>query len=369
MKTLTRSVAIVLVFCCFFTNLAPSVSAINTEPTSPPISEEVATIVAAMLISGCIDETNWDEDVQFTSVTQLYDGNDAVTAYLISTASNGNAGYVVVSADFSKPLILEFSDETSSPAFSDTDFVNSFSESDNSYTHYTAPYSQSDTESFDIAIVEAIEETLQNTPAVTSSNGYCENPINYIKANFPGYSYSNYAYKNLDPKYQWITQYVINDYPYLNSCVLHSTACIIKYWRPSWSYSTILSECAQEYKKMWPKSSDYDVPLGSTSKFVQRMFDHYGFTSWKTGSIYQNTWTKGKAQIDAGNPFMLCIASGGNYINHAVTVFAWTTFKLQKGDLLGYKNFFKIQDGYATASRYICTADLYDGLDFLVYFS
>ena len=218
-------------------------------------------------------------------------------------------------------------------------------------------------------IVNEIYSIIQDDGDILTSSGITLpifNPLTYLAQKFPGWTFSNYDYNNLDVNNEWIEPYVIN---INNGCVVFSTAAIIHYWRPNWLFDNIVNICKYVQKQMWPNSSDYTVPTLNTVSYVQQVLTTYNLQWWNTGSYYYNTWSYGKAQIDAGNPFMLCLATGGGYYNHAVTAFAWTTFLVQNGSLSGYQNFFKIHDGYQETHRYICTDDMFDGLDFIVYVS
>lgn len=399
MKKCKRLISLAIALCLIIGS-CPCAFAINTDiddlsgTESPPITENVAFVLAAMFVAGNTDCTVWDDRTQFDSITPLYDEDDSIEAYCLSLVNEDNPnGYIVVSANFDNPLIIEFSDEaalyaSNASVTEEPVEINAVS-SERERIYYYGPLDYSTekrTIEFDakaadsaesvrsadttnsMALVNAISNTLSSIPNVaTTDDGLpIVNPISYIQQYFPGWTYSNYDYNNLDPNYQRIEQYRIS---HTNACVSYATAAVIHYWRPSWAYTDIVSQCLSTHSEMWPNATDYTVPLGSTSSFVRNVLDSYSLTHWNTGSVYFNTWENGKEQIDLGNPFIMCLATGGGYQAHAVTVFAWTIFEVSNGDLTGYQNFFKIQDGYTTSSRYICTSTLEDVTDFLVYIS
>ena len=382
-------------------------SEINTENV-PEISENVAIVLAAMHLAGCIENGDWNAETSIERITPLYNVDDQITAYCVDTeSSNGECGYIVVSADTEKPLILEYSPETVMYVEGGVDeedlyAVSSLSE-DEKRVYYYGPLSYSmekkenyeniatyeddenydngndlGGEKYDSAIAKELVLNIQSAaaqvPMNTAGSGVLpiNDPVEYIKYWYGGYNYKNYDYHNLDRNNEWIEPYIIakND---TNACVLYATAAIIHYWRPEWKYSNILYRCKQIYRDIWPASKDFEIQMGYHWRFVRAVLDSYDLTHWNTGSDL-SAWSRGKSEISNGNPCILCIANGGGYKNHAVTAYAWTMFHVYSGTENLYLGFFKVQDGYSEKSKYVCSNfhlgdDSVSGASFVVYIS
>ena len=382
-------------------------SEMNIE-NAPEISETVAIVLAAMHLAGCIENGDWDAETSIVNVTPLYNIDDQITAYCVDTeSSNGECGYIVVSADTEKPLIIEYSPETAMYVEGEVDeevlySVSSLSEEEKR-VYYYGPLSYStiknencenvatygddgnfdsandtDEEKYDPAMAKELVLNIQSTaaqiPANIAGSGALpiDNPVEYIKFWYGGYDYKNYDYHNLDRNNEWIEPYIIAKED-TNACVLYATATIIHYWRPEWDYFNIVYRCKRIYREIWPASKDFEVPMGYHWRFVRAVLDTYDLTHWNTGSDL-SAWSRGKSEISNGNPCILCIANGGGYKNHAVTAYAWTVFHVYSGTENLYLGFFKVQDGYNTKSKYVCSNfhlgdDSVIGASFVVYIS
>lgn len=425
-KMISLSIAVALFIGCCPTAFAANSSDAMPEADAVDIDENVAMVIAAKHVVENFEGTKWNENTRFNEIIPFYSTDENVNAYCITLRTDDeDSGYVIVSADIEQPLILEYSDaatlyiEDYSTASKEVTTAKVKSTGDHVYFYGPLSYSTEkrsekeqvekreanlmeadaiadETDQSSIYNIEAarnlvtrINDELQENSIVSPMSGDgtlpISNPIEYIKYWYSGYQYKNYDYKNLDQNdpLLWIEPYIIHPDD-KNACVLYATAAIIHYWRPKWNYSGILNQCKSIYKDYWPASPDYEVQLGYHWRFVRAVLDSYGLTSWDTGASYA-PWTKGKSEISAGNPCILCIARGGGYKNHAVTAFAWTTFRVYSSTESLYLNFFKIQDGYndrdkngnkidKSSSRYVCAnfhfnEDDVIGRTFVVYVS
>jgi len=362
------------------------------------ISEDVALYIAAMFVADNNKETNWNDNTWLYALVPMYSVyDDSIEAYCVLLADKTDDdlfvqnGYIIVSADLYKPIVLEFSDEgTLLIPINDSETVPIIELNEPVFYYQAllyltykdidlalACYNQEvgrdinsidsieyqDNLEFSVEMVETINQILNSTMAIASANSVpIENSKAYVQYYFSPtyYTTTSYDYINLDPNLQWIEQYIIDHH---NACVLYATACIIHYWRPAWDYDSIVNDCLSIYSSIWPSSSDYLVPNGYTSPYIREVLNYYGLTWWVVGSS-TSVWSKGKSEITAGNPCILCIGTGGGYPNHAVTAYAWSTFKVTNKSNGSYffMNFFKVQDGWVTRSRYVCANSTYHPL-------
>lgn len=381
------------------------------------VDENVALAIAAKHIVENYEATKWNENTRFDELIPFYDQDENVNAYCITLKTDGeDTGYVIISADIEQPLILEYSDESSlyientSEVSDETITTDVRNTEEHIYFNGPLTYSlekdivseepmmaegtllpevaQEGTtddalDDYNVnaakSLVKNIQSALQlNTEimpmstedvVVPSKKLPITDPRAYIEAWY-GKNYSNVDYRNLDPEGKWIEPYIIKD---SNACVLYATAAVIHYWRPSWSYSGIVNRCKTIHKQLWPTASSYYINNGYHSPFVREVLRSYSLDSWVVDSTWGQTWSKGKSEISAGNPCIICISSGGGYSDHAVTAYAWTTFHAITDSENLYLNFFKIQDGYEdkdsagnktgkSSSKYVCANFHLEGL-------
>jgi len=68
-----------------------------------------------------------------------------------------------------------------------------------------------------------------------------------------------------------------------------------------------------------------------------------------------------KSEINSNRPVLLGIASNYQYNDHAVTAFAWKIYmcyNTSDPDANMSMTFFRIRDGWSTATRYVCTDEV-----------
>ncbi len=371
-------------FVCFALIIVMTISAFNlksfatndNETEEAEIDMPMATTMALLFVLSNLDNTAWNMSTSIAGIVPLYDSNDAINGYCVNLKTGQiNTGYVVVSTDPYMSLIQEYSDTAT--LLVDNNGLNvgqNLEDTVNATSHiyFAGPLSYSTSKNI-ITISENEIQSAENT-AIRNNNyqyacrlisdiketgilpiaarGYISDPLVYLAELYPNCVYKNNGYYNMGDSS--IYGYIINE---TNGCGVYGTAAIIEhYLRGVYSYSTIVTRCktiARNNGYATYSSElgwDYYIDLGDLAPYVRDCLNYYGMN--KTASSSLLSWSTGTSEISNNRPILLNIAFSGQYEDHTVTAYAWTTFYIY--DLNYESKYFKIKDGHAAENRYVC---------------
>ena len=349
------------------------------------IDENLASTVAALFVGSNLElEDAWTMKTGISDIELLFDGNDDVTAYCVKFyTGDKNTGYVIISADPSKPLIQEYSTGTA-PVFETSQFIenelSSKSTVNNENKIVRAPVekiyyagsmqysttpdifdsvapvnSQNNTES-----QELLESNLQLLTWISESGTlkdkypqdttrprlpvkHISDPLVYLKEAYPSWAFTNAGYHN-------IGENAIEPYDIIerNACAIYATAAIVKYHVGSRHSFTSIRDRAlaiMREKSYYRGNGDYYITNSQYIDFINTVI-RYNVLVPTAHKAIAFAWDRGKQSISNNRPIMvnLWYAPGGNYSDHTVTAYAWTHFTANNGTSVLYR-FFKVRDG------------------------
>lgn len=342
------------------------------------IDENVATTLAMLFVgSNLKDETSWNMKTDILDTVPLYNSENEISAYCIKLKTGVNSsGYVVVSADMTKPLIQEYSTECV-PIFETQQFNASTARSlnGNNTVYYGGPLNyaskavevaqeENATNSVDVTELtknneKLIQEIVNTGTLAENQNGVqragkrISDPLEYLHELYPSWTFNNAGYYNMGENA--IAPYLIKEN---NACAMYAISAILKYkLGNAYTFTSIKNTVLQLFRNSSfgkdNPSGDYYLENGEYTRFTNICLAHYGLRQSASSSL--DAWGVGKIAISQNRPVMLNIwsAPGGNYSNHTVTAYAWTQFVTVSTNL--HYQFFKVRDGYTTSNvgRYV----------------
>ena len=381
-----RNIVAFILALSIMLSLALPVSAsyiINDGENSSVIDQDMATTIAMLFVASNLDlEDEWDMNIAVQKVVPLYNENDDITAYCIEMVNNNQcAGYVTVSTDMNSPLIQEYAPGIA-PLFEDSSTTGGTSvmsfNTENEKVYYAGPLQYS-TEKSD---VEAMVAAAASTASVnnTASNNYYSsntalvnlisntgtlgdvtenvvgvngtiitNPLSYLQSLYPTAVFTNTGWNSLGENA--IYAYDIAE---TNACAMYAIAAIIQFYKAGYTFTGIKNKVLELYAEEFNNgnaTSNYYLDIGDYTSFTDICIDEYSLS--KTVSSTAFNYSIGKTEIDNGRPYMLNLvsANGGYYYDHTVTVYAYTGFT--SANTSQYHYFYKVRDGYTTASSSI----------------
>lgn len=348
----------------------------DVETADAEIDMSVATTMALLFVLSNLDYTEWDMSTTVDNIVPLYNSNDSINGYCVNLRTGQiGSGYVVVSTNPYEPLIQEYSD--TAVLLIDNSELNMETLTEytanptNNRIYFDGPLSYSTSKHTDISgnkIYSSVNETNMSTnyqyacqfikdiketgTIPLATRGYISDPLVYLAELYPNCVYTNNGYYNMGDSS--IYGYIIEGY---NACGEYGTAAIIEhYLRGVYSYSTIASRCKtiardNGYATYYSDTGwDYYIDIGDLAPFVRACLNYYGMNKTASSSLF--SWSTGTSEISNNRPILLNIATSGQYEDHTVTAYAWTTFYIY--DLNYESKYFKVKDGYASESRYVC---------------